>query len=108
MARRNRRPTWRLFILMVTLAIGAGGIVLRLVQIQVIDHDYYASQAADEHLHQTVVRAPRGAILDRNGYPLATSVAAFDIYVDPRSWRSDSRALEGAAGLAPLLGRDPV
>jgi len=106
MARRNRRPTWRLFILMVTLAIGAGGIVLRLVQIQVIDHDYYASQAADEHLHQTVVRAPRGAILDRNGYPLATTVTTFDVYIDPRSWRNDTVALEGASQAGPLLGRD--
>jgi len=106
MARRNRRPTWRLFILMVTLAIGAGGIVLRLVQIQVIDHDYYASQAADEHLHQTVVRAPRGAILDRNGYPLATTVTTFDVYIDPRSWRNDTVALEGASRAGPLLGRD--
>src|SRR3990172_11243348 len=108
MARRTHRLSWRLSVLMLALLLGAIGVVARLVQVQIIDHDYYAAQAADEHLHRTVVRATRGAILDRNGYPLATSVTAFDVYVDPRSWRSDSTALEGAAGLAPLLGRDAI
>jgi cell division protein FtsI/penicillin-binding protein 2 len=93
-------------MLMVALAVAAGGIVLRLVQVQVIDHDYYAAQAEDEHLHQTTVRAPRGAILDRHGYPLAVTVTAFDVYIDPRSWKDDATALEGAAQVAPLLGRD--
>ena len=106
MARRNRRPTWRLFLLMVALAIGAGGIVVRLIQVQVLDHEYYTAQAKDEHLHQTVVHAPRGAILDRNGYPLATTVTSFDVYIDPRTWKTDRLALQGAAQVAPLLHRD--
>jgi cell division protein FtsI/penicillin-binding protein 2 len=106
MARRNRRPTWRLFLLMVALAIGTGGIVLRLIQVQVIDHSYYTAQADDEHLHRTVTHAARGAILDRNGYPLATTVTTFDVYIDPRSWKSDTIALAGAANVGPLLHRD--
>src|SRR3990172_8042562 len=106
MARRNRRPTWRLFLLMVALAISTGGIVLRLIQVQVIDHEYYAAQAKDEHLQKTAIHAPRGAILDRNGYPLATTVSTFDVYIDPRSWKNDTVALAGAAQVAPLLHRD--
>src|SRR3990170_142085 len=103
MARRTHRLTWRLLLLMLTLLIGVAGIVVRLVQVQIVDHDYYARQAEDEHLHRTVVRAPRGAILDRNGYPLATTVAAFDIYIDPRSWSDDAAALQSAAELGPLI-----
>jgi cell division protein FtsI/penicillin-binding protein 2 len=106
MARRNRRPTWRLFLVMVALAVATGGIVVRLVQVQVLDHDYYVAQAKDEHLHETTVRAPRGAILDRNGYPLATTVSTFDVYVDPRRWSDDSVALRSASILAPLINRD--
>ncbi len=64
MAQRNRRLTWRLALLMFALLVRTGGIVVRLVQVQIIDHDYYAAQADEEHLHQTVVRAPRGAISD--------------------------------------------
>jgi cell division protein FtsI/penicillin-binding protein 2 len=94
-----------LIVLFLVLAAGTAGIVVRLAQVQILDHDYYAAQAEDEHLHRTVIRAPRGVILDRNGYPLATSVAAFDVYVDPRSWQDDDTALRAAAMLAPLLQR---
>lgn len=108
MARRTHRLTWRLIFLILALLVGAGGVVARLVQVQIIDHDYYAAQAEEEHLHRTVIRAPRGAILDRNGYPLATTVGAFDVYLDPRSWQDDATALLGAATLAPLLNREPA
>lgn len=105
MAQRNRRLTWRLVLLMFVLFVGTAGIVVRLVQVQIIDHDYYAAQADEEHLHRTVVRATRGAILDRNGFPLATTVGAFDVYIDPRSWSDISVARRSADTLGPLLGR---
>lgn len=107
MARRSQRLTWRLSALVLVLVLGALGVVVRLVQVQLLDHAYYQEQAQDEHLHQAVIRAPRGAILDRNGYPLATTVGAFDVYVDPRTWRDDIAALLGAADLGPLLNRQP-
>ena len=106
MARRTSRLSWRLFVLVLLLAFGTVAVVARLVQVQILQHDYYARQAEEEHLHRAVVRAPRGAVLDRNGYPLATTVAAFDVYVDPRSWQDDLTALKGAAALGPLIGRD--
>lgn len=105
MARKNRRFTWRLMLLMLVLVLSTGGIVVRLVQVQIIDHEYYVLQAEEEHLHKTVVRAPRGAILDRNGFPLVTTVAAFDVYVDPRSWSDVAVARRSADMLGPLLGR---
>jgi cell division protein FtsI/penicillin-binding protein 2 len=108
MARRTQRPNWRLTVLILALALGTGGVVLRLIQVQILDHAYYVQQAEDEHQHQATVRAPRAAILDRNGFPLATTVGVFDVYVDPRTWRDDGAALEGAAELAPLLSREPA
>ncbi len=90
---------------MFALLVGTGGIVVRLVQVQIIDHDYYTAQADEERLRRTVVRAPRGAILDRNGFPLATTVGAFDVYIDPRSWSDISVARRSADTLGPLLGR---
>jgi cell division protein FtsI/penicillin-binding protein 2 len=108
MSRRTHRPNWRLTVLIIALALGTVGVVVRLAQVQIADHDEYAARADDEHLHKTLVRASRGAILDRNGFPLATTVNSFDVYVDPRSWEDDQAALEGAAALAPLLQRDPA
>ena len=108
MARRTHRLTWRLLFLILVLMAGTAGVVARLVQVQVIDHEYYAAQAEEEHLHETTVREPRGAILDRNGYPLATTTIAFDVYVDPRSWTDAATAASGAETLAPLIGREPA
>jgi cell division protein FtsI/penicillin-binding protein 2 len=108
MTRRTQRLTWRLILLVLVLLVATGGVVARLVQVQIIDHDYYVAQAEEEHLHRTVVRAARGAILDRNGYPLATTVGAFDVYVDPRSWADDAVAVRGATVLAPLIGRETM
>ena len=45
------------------------------------------ARRSDEHFGQQVVRAPRGAILDRNGYPLATTVDAYDVYIDRPDWQ---------------------
>ena len=76
MAQRNRRLTWRLALLMFALLVGTGGIVVRLVQVQIIDHDYYTAQADEEHLHRTVVRAPReGQVLKLHARPGVYAVA---------------------------------
>jgi cell division protein FtsI/penicillin-binding protein 2 len=98
--------TWRLAVIIAVLAVSTVAVVARLIELQILDHDYYAQQAEDEHKHQAVIRAPRGAILDRNGFPLATTVQAFDVYVDPRSWRDEETALRGGAALGALLQRD--
>jgi cell division protein FtsI/penicillin-binding protein 2 len=105
MARRTRL-NWRLGLIIVALSVCSAGVVVRLVQVQIISHDYYSARAAEEHLHRTLERAPRGAILDRNGFPLAATVEAYDVYVDPRSWQSDATAFRGASVLAPLLKVD--
>lgn len=106
MARRTNRATWRLAVLMIALLIAGLGVVLRLIQVQVIDHEFYQAEARDEHEQRTVIHAQRGAILDRNGYPLATTMKTFDVYIDPRIWANDTDALAGASVVAPLLGRD--
>lgn len=106
MARRTHRVTWRLTVLMLALLIAALGVVVRLVQVQVFDHNYYEAEARDEHEQTSVVHATRGAILDRNGYPLVTTMKTFDVYIDPRVWANDADALVGASVVAPLLGRE--
>ncbi len=107
MARRINRVTWRLVVLMAALFVATLGIVYRLVQVQVLDHEYYQAEAKEEHEQRTTVHATRGAILDRNGYPLATTMKTFDVYIDPRIWAKDSDALEGSAFIGPMLGREP-
>ena len=56
---------------------------LRLIDLQVFEHEKYRKFADSQHVRQVEVRAPRGAILDRNGEPLAMSVEADSVVVNP-------------------------
>lgn len=109
MASGGRRLTWRIALLAAVLAAAAVGLVVRLAYVQVLNHDRYLAAARDAHYERRQVPSVRGAILDRNGFPLATSIDVVDVYIDRRAWRGDpSLAEEAATALAPLLGRAPA
>ena len=55
----------------------------RLFQLQILNHDEYSRQAQQQQQRQVELRAPRGAILDRNGQPLAMSVAVDSVCINP-------------------------
>ena len=76
----------------------------RLVQLQGIDPKAYAEMAAKEGVVDVVLPAERGDILDRNGIPLADSVAGRMVVADPAMTRED--APEIARVLATSLGVD--
>ncbi len=58
-------------------------IIGRLFYLQLFQHDDYVRQAQAQQERDVEVRAPRGAILDRNGQPLAMSVAVDSVCVNP-------------------------
>ena len=76
----------------------------RLVQLQALDPHAYAAAAAEEGLVEVVRPARRGAILDRNGEPLASSVDGLMVVADPV--QTMDRAPELAKFLATRLGID--
>lgn len=86
----------------------------RLLQLQGVDSSAYAIQAAQQRIRTQTLYADRGAITDRNGTPLALSVDASDLYVDPTRVPEDPGRLsdgtlvlskqQAAARLAPILG----
>ncbi len=77
-------------------------VVVRLVMIQVIEHERHEANADRTWTIQT--KGPRGAILDRNGFPLATSIDAWEVHVDTRLWaRSQFQPTDASQRLAELL-----
>lgn len=91
-------------------ALAMGGFVLlilaRLVQLQILEHDRYAAQAASELLADDTLFARRGAILDRNGHPLALTVDTWDVYVSAQAWADEDVAARAAQQLAAALDLD--
>ena len=95
----------RLAIVVAALAVAVLGLVFRLVDLQLVNHQDYREQAQAEHVSRVDILPRRGAILDRNGYPLAASVDAYDVLVDKHIWGDADKARQPAEKLADLLNR---
>ncbi len=75
-----RRMRFGLAIALLLFALLGG----KLVVLQVSDGRAYAAMAEQKRMAHVTLNAPRGAILDRSGAPLARSVPASAIYADPK------------------------
>ena len=78
---------------MVLWAIAIAG---RLVQLQVVDHDFYVQRAGNQQERAIETPARRGELLDRGGRVLAYDVAADTVIAEPRK-------VEDPAGTARRL-----
>ncbi len=100
----------RIAILMVLLGIvGFIPAALRLFDLMVLDHAYYADLALRNQSRTTVVAAQRGNIYDANGNVLACNRSVENVYLNPRELRRagvDRQAM--AAVLGEILDKDPV
>ena len=76
----------------------------RLVQLQAIDPHAYADAAREADLRTIDLPATRGQILDRNGEPLADSVAGLMVVADPALTKATAAPL--AKFLSNKLGID--
>ena len=94
----------RLRVGFVVIAMVLSVFGVRLVQLQGIDPKSYAAMAAAEGMVQVELPAERGEILDRNGEPLADSVAGMMVVADPSL--TAARAPELAKFLAARLDVD--
>ncbi len=74
---RVRVAAW----VMVLWAIAIAG---RLVQLQVVDHDFYVQRAGDQQERAIETPARRGELLDRGGRVLAWDVAADTVIAESR------------------------
>ena len=74
MATKRAHGTRRVWLPAACLGLFAIAVALRLVKVQVLQHDAFAEQAAAELSGSSTSFAQRGAILDRNGNVLAASV----------------------------------
>ncbi|MFD7920398.1 peptidoglycan D,D-transpeptidase FtsI family protein [Streptomyces sp. NPDC059740] len=103
------RPRLRLVAVGLTLVMLV--FVVRLVQVQALDAGAYAAKANVNRYVPVTLAAERGAITDRSGVDLATTVDAYDITADPSLLAPDKTKIpdaprRAAALLAPLLDVD--
>lgn len=95
----ERRVRWLLRLLVLWGLV----IVGRLVQMQIVQHQYWADLADGQQTHLIELPASRGTIYDRNGHILAISVPVETVVVNPSTLPDRQVA---ASILAQILGID--
>jgi len=107
------RPVgWRVVLVFAVLVVCFGGLVSRLFQKQVLEHDQYSAIAANQSISARVELADRGEILatDKEGktYPLAASVWTYYVSVSPRAVANKEKLAELLANDIPQLTKDSI
>jgi cell division protein FtsI (penicillin-binding protein 3) len=98
-----RGHRWRNMLLGVLLAVGAVSLVARVFYLQIVHHEFLATQADNRHLRTVEITAHRGPITDRRGEALAVSTPVDSIWANPRELRV---ALDRLGELARALDMD--
>ncbi len=101
---RSRRSFFRLRLSILCIGFVLSLFAARLFQLQGVDANAYASMAEDEGTQTVELHASRGAILDRYGVELATTVDAVALTADPTM--TEDNATRIAAILQRQIGLD--
>ncbi len=101
--RGGRTRNIRLLGVGLFIVLAWAGLGYRLVRVQAIEADTYASTGFDQRLSDEELPASRGTIYDRDGVELAVTVDAVTIVADP-SLIEDPELV--SRHLAPIVGQD--
>ncbi|ABM62861.1 peptidoglycan synthetase FtsI [Halorhodospira halophila SL1] len=101
----NGPPRWRLYSVVAVMAIAAGAVILRALDLQVINSEFLRDEADARHLRTVSMPAHRGVITDRNGEPLAISSPVKSAWANPGELLEDGAAV---AAVAEVLERSPA
>jgi len=103
MAGVSRAVKARAYVATVVLTALLAGVAYKAWGLQVGEADEFRARALRQHVHTVEIPAPRGAILDVRGRPLAVSADAESIYANPRDVVDVTTTAET---LAEILGVD--
>src|SRR5690606_26648781 len=96
--KRHRSTRRRLALaFIVTLAI-MSVFTIRLIDLQVVRADELNDESRDKRAVAVTERAPRGAIVDRDGVVLAQSVTRYDITISPKHAKEFRRSVAEGEG----------
>lgn len=91
---------WRLGLVLSFFALCTLALIGRLWYLQVYQHQTFVQQAENTHWDRETVTPPRGAIRDREGNPLALSIAGWEVTLDSKAFKEQEqqgRALQAVA-----------
>ncbi|MHB8778237.1 MAG: penicillin-binding protein 2 [Anaerolineales bacterium] len=93
-SRPVRFETWRLTTIYLVVFLALGGLLFKLINLQVFEGAVWSARAVDNYTHEVSLPAPRGIIYDRNGYILARNLASYNIVITPASLPADDSDIQ--------------
>ena len=93
-----------LALMVVFLCLCFSAILIRLFNVQILQHDFYQAKAIDQQVRDTTIAPKRGTIYDRNMKKLAMSVSSETVYIAPKSIKDAAQASLIARELSAILG----
>ncbi len=79
----QKQKFWKLIFVFALLGFGFGALIVRLVNLQIIDKDKYRKIARIQHESKVNLKAERGNIYDRKGRLLASTIKSYSFALDP-------------------------
>jgi len=77
-------PRWRMALVLVAFAALLIVVMVRLVNLHMVQQDFLVQQGEQRMVRSEVLPATRGVITDRNGQPLAISTPVKNVWVNPK------------------------
>ncbi|VXB25252.1 peptidoglycan D,D-transpeptidase FtsI family protein [Pseudomonas sp. 8O] len=96
---------WRFRLVLVLLALMVCAIAWRMLDLQVLDHDFLKAHGDARSVRHIPIPAHRGLITDRNGEPLAVSTPVTTLWANGKELQAGR---EQWPALAAALGQDAV
>lgn len=88
----------KIVVIFVGFLVILGIVVIRLFDLQVLDHQRYSQMARDQQVFLADIPAHRGTIYDRNLRPLAMTRPAYQVFADPQAIENPSAVAAELAG----------
>ena len=95
---------WRFRLVLALLALMVGAIAWRMLDLQVLDHDFLKAHGDARSVRHIPIPAHRGLITDRNGEPLAVSTPVTTLWANGKELQTGR---ERWPALAAALGQEP-
>ncbi len=102
----DRSLAFRRCLLLGCWILAGGGLLVRAVELQVAQGTKWQQEADEQHRMQSEMGAERGAILDRDGVPLALSHEMFRVGVAPHELADPNAVALSLEGILQLSGAE--
>jgi cell division protein FtsI (penicillin-binding protein 3) len=99
--------SWRRYVVVAILALASVGVFARAFHLQVMERSFLVTEGDKRHIRTLALPGHRGAVLDRNGVPLALSAPVDSLWTVPAELLKPEAAAHRAA-LAKMLQRKPA